>query len=201
MKLGIMFSHPEHGEYYLDQINFESKRPYVLRKVGAESKPAYFCLNAEDFNKEWIMKNGSLITCKFSEGDKVFNVRFGWGKVVVVDWSNSGSEVFAGNFEASNEEEEWDGHFTVDGKIDANDKFPSLLTKEEAVAKGYPPPPKNKTKIELDVWTNLYVAQRDNKTTFSSGIYFSEHQAKMNEQRGCVAQVNLKGQAEVDLDD
>lgn len=108
---------------------------------------------------------------KFKVGQKVYCIRYGLGEVII---SADASEeypiyvLFSGNKRDS---------FTTDGKPFGNYLNPTLLTLEEARAKGYDVP-KQKIVKEKTVYINLY---GDGERSY---IHDTEENAKANARIG-----------------
>ena len=84
-----------------------------------------------------FLDGGRMTNQKYEVGEWVFHADSGWGKIAKI------AELINVDFKDSEKT------FYPNGKYFEFHSYPSLLTKEQALAAGYPPPPKEKKKVVM----------------------------------------------------
>jgi hypothetical protein len=122
---------------------------------------------------------------KFNVGDNAFSLRNG---VVVI----SGIEEMA-IYSISTS----DGKFTLEGRYHPLDLYPTLLTLDEARAKGYEVPKvKKKVTKEVKKWVNVYA-----EFTICNDYYSREDADQQADHKRRIACVELTGTYEIEVEE
>lgn len=104
---------------------------------------------------------------KFKVGQKVYSIRHGLGLILQIQYPSMSGTYIRAEFPEIDLQE-----FCIDGKVYSTDINPTLLTLEEARAKGYDVP-KQKTLKEKVVYINYYEEGRN-----VLGAHHTEQEAK-----------------------
>lgn len=111
---------------------------------------------------------------KAKVGDRVWSIRHGWGTVTSNFFGRSNPYVLSILFLDRDGDERYIG-YTVDGRENHNDEFPSLFWDEVKIT----PPlrPKRKVKKVVEGWVNLYAPRYCAPGKAMGPIYETEGQA------------------------
>jgi hypothetical protein len=123
---------------------------------------------------------------KFKLGDKVYHVIHGVGTV---------SELRVGMFQVTFPSFPSQGLYLLDGRYESNNVNPSILTIEEAKAKGYDVPKVKRTVTkELRRWANVYEKDIWIYTTKNEAEFYANNANR-------IACVELVGSYEVEVEE
>lgn len=123
---------------------------------------------------------------KFKVGDKVFDIRHGWGHIICVDDNEDNIYPITASFP------NWGAgiSYTDKGRNYRQDLNPALMTVEEAAAHNFFPP-KNKVKKQIKQWMNINAGM-------PTYCYDSKEKADNSATSYRIACVELTGEYEVE---